>query len=358
MPPALSGAFFSSVPARFYGDRMRCTLAVLIVLFLAPPARGWDADGHRIITLLALDAAGDGLPGFLREPDIRERAAWQSGEPDRWRGTRSAWLTHLNNPDHYLDIEDLEPFGLTLESLPPLRYEYLRALAVGRHVHPENWDRPDIPPYDPRQDPAKVNEWPGFLAHAIAENADKLRSAFHTLRILESLADASTPRRQTQIRQARENAVYALGLLSHFVGDAAQPLHTTRHHHGWVGPNPRGYTTDRGIHAYIDGGVLRLHGLTYAALRDEPVSPSEIDADGRWEAILSHLRRAHDGVVPLYELHLSGDLDREPGRTFIAERLKDAASMLAGIVLLSWQASEPTTRDIEDYRRYEAREGQ
>ncbi len=320
------------------------------------PAWAWDADGHRTITLMGLDAAGDALPAFLREQDARERAAWQSGEPDRWRGTRSAWLTHLNSPDHYLDVEDLEPFGLTLESIPPLRYEYMRVLAVGRHVHPENWDRPDIPPYDPRRDPAKVYEWPGFVLHSIAENADKLRSAFHTLRILESLADASTPRRQVRIRQSRENAIYTLGVLSHFVGDAAQPLHTTRHHHGWVGPNPHGYTTDRGIHAYIDGGVLRLHGLTYEALRGTPVSPIPIEDPDRWEAIVAFVRRSFDGVVPLYELHKSGDLDREAGRAFIAERLVDASSMLSGLLLWAWADSEPTPRDIEEYLRYEAKE--
>jgi len=330
------------------------TLA-LSLLLAAAPASAWDADGHRTITLLALDAAGDGLPAFLRDEDARQRAAWQSGEPDRWRGTRAPALTHLNNPDHYIDVEDLEPFGLTLETVPPLRYEYMRVLAVARHVHPENWERPDVPPYDPRQDPAKVNEPPGFVLHSIAESADKLRSAFNTLRILEGLADASTPRRQGQVRQARENAVYSLGVLSHFVGDTAQPLHTTRHHHGWVGDNPHAYTTDRGIHAHIDGTVLTLHALSYDTLRGTPVAPADVSPRTQWGAAVAYTRRSFDRVVPLYELRKSGDLEREPGKSFIAERLADASSMLAGLVLAAWRAAEPSPREIEDYLRYEAK---
>lgn len=335
---------------------MRLRTLVLAVFLPAAPALAWDADGHRTITLLALDAAGDALPAFLRDEDARQRAAWQSGEPDRWRGTRAPSLTHLNNPDHYIDVEDLEPFGLTLETVPPLRYEYMRALAVGRHVHPENWENPDVPPYDPRQDPAKVNEWPGFVLHSIAENADKLRSAFNTLRVLEGLADASTPRRQAQIHQARENAIYTLGVLSHFVGDTAQPLHTTRHHHGWVGPNPHAYTTDRGIHAYIDGAVLTLHALSYANLRGTPITPAQLDPRTQWDATIAFTRRSFDQVVPLYELKKSGDLDAAPGKSFISERLNDAASMLSGLILAAWRAGEPTQREIQDFARYEAKD--
>jgi len=32
--------------------------------------------------------------------------------------------------------------------------------------------------------------------------------------------------------------------------------------HGWVGDNPQGYTTNRGFHAWIDGGYfVKLGGL-------------------------------------------------------------------------------------------------
>ena len=39
-----------------------------------------------------------------------------------------------------------------------------------------------------------------------------------------------------------------MGVMGHYVGDCAQPLHTTKHHNGWVGENPHGYTTWPGLH--------------------------------------------------------------------------------------------------------------
>jgi len=52
-----------------------------------------------------------------------------------------------------------------------------------------------------------------------------------------------------------------MGVMGHFVGDGAQPLHTTIPHNGWVGANPKGYTTARTFHAWIDGGFIRTAGL-------------------------------------------------------------------------------------------------
>jgi hypothetical protein len=336
-------------------DRLAATLCLTLA---AAPALSWDADGHRSITLLALDAAAaaePALPAFFRDEETRQRIAWQSGEPDRWRGTRTPALTHENNPDHYIDVEDLEPFGLTLETVSPLRYEYLRAMVVAKHEHPER-----MGPYNEATDLFRTQEFPGFLPHAIAEHADKLRSHLKTLRILEGLPDASTPRRQAQVRQSRENAIATLGLLSHFVGDAAQPLHTTRHHHGWVGDNPDAFTTDRGFHAHIDGGVIRLHALSYDALRAHadtaPITPPRLDPGGQWDATLDYIRRSFERVRPLYELEKSGELEREPGRAFITERMTDAAGTLAGLLVSAWNAGEPSPRDIEDHLRYEAKE--
>ncbi len=120
--------------------RIVSTLAAASVLLsCAAPALAWDAHGHRTITLLALDtlAQTDSTrPAFLATPESREMAAFQSSEPDRYRAVRSGYLKHENDPDHYIDVEDLVPFGLTLETVPKLRYEYLRAMAIAKHEHP------------------------------------------------------------------------------------------------------------------------------------------------------------------------------------------------------------------------------
>ena len=49
--------------------------------------------------------------------------AYESAEPDRYRATKSNYLAHENNPEHYLDVEDLASYGLTLETVSPTKCE-------------------------------------------------------------------------------------------------------------------------------------------------------------------------------------------------------------------------------------------
>lgn len=326
--------------------------AACVVGACASTGLAWDCVGHRTITLLAMDGFARqtaGLPQWLTSENARLMAASGACEPDRFRSIRTpGYLAHENNMEHYLDVEDLEEFGLTLDTVPPLRNEYLRAMMIAKHEHPEN-----VKPYNEKMDPTRSTEWPGFVAHAMVEHHAKLTSAFKTVRTLEKLND---PARAPQLEAARGHVFVEMGMLSHFVGDTAQPLHTTSHHHGWVGPNPKGYTTDRKIHAYIDGEVLVVHQLDYAAMKEMCLLDRTVDADP-WKNVIEHIRRSHDQVVPLYELHRTGDIDREPGKKFIAERLCDGGGMLAAMYASAWKASEPNEKDIADFVRYDKWEG-
>jgi hypothetical protein len=321
--------------------------AIFGVLFgWSEPAAAWDAHGHRTITYLALDGLSPDMPEWLREHAAAARIADQANEPDRWRGTRRPAIAHEANPEHYINAEDLETFGLTLETIPELRYEYFRAMVRARDSHPERF-----PPYDQGRDPHKTREWPGFLPHAIAEHHAKLQAAFSTMRVLEILND---PRRRHEVEQARSNVIYHMGVLSHFVGDAAQPLHTTRHHHGWVGDNPHGYTTEYGFHAYIDGRILRIHALGFDELRPEMVY-FDIDADDPWPEILAYIRRALDRVEPLYILERDGTLVQEEGKAFIAARLRDGGAMLSALYRAAWTSSEPSESEVSAFVRFAGR---
>lgn len=330
--------------------------AALVAGLAASIAQAWDAAGHQLIARIALErfAKDPGCPEWLKDARQAEMVAWQSGEPDRWRGLRTANLRNENEPDHYLDLEDLEPFGLTLRTVPMLRSEYTKALELAREKHPEK-----MKPVNPAIDTAKTMLTPGYLPHAIMEHYEKTRSSMNTLRILQGLPDAATERRQTQIEQAKANVRVEMGLLAHFVGDAAQPLHTTTHHHGWVGDNPKGYTTDRGIHAYIDGTILTLHKISKdtVAKTIEPGTPSRVkDPQMPWPDVLAHLERSFAQVEPLYEMKKSGDLDKEPGKAMIVERLRDGGLMLGDLYAAAWKASEPTAKEIEDYQKYESKD--
>jgi hypothetical protein len=325
----------------------RLFAAALVILGALPgPVRAWDAHGHRTITYLALDGLPPELPQWLREPEIVARIAEQASEPDRWRGTRRTPIRHEANPEHYINAEDLALFGLTLETIPPHRYEYFRVLALAHQAHPERFAR-----RQPRDDPDRIRPWPGFLPHAIAEHHAKLQSAFHTLRILEALAD---PRREHELAQARCNIIYHMGILSHFVGDGAQPLHTTIHHHGWIGENPQRYTTEYGFHSYIDGRILEIHGLDYESLRPG-MKYYRVHAAEPWPELLGYIGRSLAGVEPLYGLQKDGTLEGEAGRDFISERLRDGGAMLSALYRAAWESSEPTERDISAFVRFAGR---
>src|SRR5690606_616675 len=123
-------------------------------------------------------------------------------------------------------------------------------------------------------------EWPGFSPWAITEQYGKLKSAFSYLKTFEESGGTAE-----EIANAKANIVYLMGVMGHYVGDCAQPLHTTVHHNGWAGENPRGYTTWSGIHAWIDGGFIAKAGIKTATIVDRVTAPKYISQavrrDGR-----------------------------------------------------------------------------
>ena len=316
----------------------------------AGPTLAWDAHGHRTISWLAMDAMQSRLPedakkgelAFLFTESSRAQVGYQSGEPDRYRAIHFGALKHENDPDHYLDIEQLDQFGLTLSTVPPLRNEYLRAMIISKHEHPDK-----VEPYNAKRDIARTQEWPGFLPHAIMEHYGKLISSNRQIRVLTALND---PKRADQLAAARANVIFEMGQLSHFVGDAAQPLHTTAHHHGWVGANPDGFTTNNGFHRYIDTTVLGLHHLNYDGLKEHnTITRTVANANNPWEEVLAHIQRSHDQMRPLYVLQKSGDLDKDPGKAFITERLYDGGAMLGALYASAWEASAAKDKEIKDF---------
>lgn len=328
---------------------MRRVVAWLVasaLVGMATPAQAWNAHGHRVITRLALDRLPAGMPSYFRDEAVQSRIVDQAVEPDRWRGLRRPTIGHEDNQDHYLDIDDLEQFGLTLQTLPRFRYEYLKIMVLAKERTPER-----IAPYDAAADADKSKEFPGFLPYGIMSEWVKLTSAMQTVRLLEIVNE---PARADQLDQARQNVVYHMGILSHFVGDAAQPLHTTRHFNGWVGENPKGYTTAKTFHAYIDGGIVDHHGFTVSRLKaaSEARELPEVNPADPWPAVLEHIQRSFVEVEPVYTLQKSGELEGAAGKALIEERLTDGARMLAAMYAAAWAASEPKESDVANFVRF------
>ena len=337
--------------------RWRCWIFSTLVLLAANTVRAWDYEGHRAVNQLALAALPADFPAFVHEPANAERIAFLSGEPDRWRNVPDLPIKHYNGMDHYCDLEQLADAGLDATRVPSLRYEFILAFAAGRAAHPAMF---------PAEEPAKnldhSREWPGFAPWAITEYYGKLKATFSYLKAYE---EAGAP---GEIAEARANVVYLMGIMGHYVADCAQPLHTTKHHNGWVGPNPNGYTTWAGIHSWIDGGLAAKAGLAAEGLArnlaprlaPRPVLSVAARADGRdpvFVAVMDYLLAQNRLVEPLYQLEKAGRLsnaqeknDRSrrfpgpvdaAGRALIEGQLLKGGEMLSAIWATAWKQAAP-----------------
>lgn len=331
---------------------MKCVFAAVCVAGVAQSVLAWDAVGHRAIGWLALDALPPDAPAFLREPGVRHAVAWNAAEPDRWRGQKNAFIMNSTYMDHFIDLEDLSDFGMTIDTVPMMRYRFVRDVAIARSKNPAGPDGTSKP-YNEKQDPTGQNEFPGFTPHAICELHARLTSHFKTYRMLQKLND---PGRAPQLEMTKANIMSTMGILAHYTGDVAQPLHTTKHHHGWIGPNPNNYTTDGKIHAYIDGTVIFQHGLNYNTLKPTQtytISIDKTDPASVWQAVIAYTKRSHGKVEETYKLFKDKAFEREEGKRFIVERLNDAGAMLGAIYASAWNASVPTQQDLDDLVRYD-----
>jgi hypothetical protein len=302
----------------------------------------WDYDGHHAVNQLALAS----LPadfGIQLTPALKDRIAFLAGEPDRWRNVSDLPLKHFNGPDHYFDLEDLTLIGLTPETLPPLRYDFVAAIANARTAHPEKF-----PAIDPTKDADHTRELDGFLPWAITEYYEKLKSDFATFKALQQYG--GTP---TEIANAQADIVYVMGVMGHFVGDGSQPLHTTKYFNGWIGENPKGYTIKTTFHGWIDGGYFKkTGGIKVDALVGKINPATRIanagDPDGIFRDVVAYLVEQNKFVEPLYQMEkdgrLSGDGDKGlEARPFLEGQLVKAGQMLGNIWYTAWlEAPEDT----------------
>lgn len=314
-------------------------------LLISCPAFAWDYEGHRAINQLALASLPTEFPDFVRTPEARERIAFLAGEPDRWRNTSDLALRHINSPDHFIDLEHLEEAGITLTQLNEFRYAFTVQLAAARAAHPDLFHV-----IDPEKNKDHTRELIGFLPWSITESYAKLKSQFSYLKAYQ---ENGTPE---EIANAQANIIYIMGVMGHYVGDAAQPLHITKHYNGWIGENPNGYTTTRTFHAWIDSGFLMKTGgisATSLATRIKPAkfisSPKE--TDGRspmFDTVLDYIVAQNAKVEPLYELEKTGKLNAEGtqtavGRTFLEEQILTAGHMLGSFWMTAWKEAPADT---------------
>lgn len=314
---------------------------LLGALLSAATLRAWDYEGHRIVNQLAVAALPADFPAFVREPANAERLAFLAGEPDRWKNVADLTLKQSggSGSDHFCDLEQIPHAGLDLAKVTSFRYDFILQFAAGRATHPDKF-----PMIDPARNSDHTREWPGFAPWAITEHYGRLKSGFSYLKVMEELG---TPE---EVANARANILYVMGVMGHFVGDCAQPLHTTMHHNGWVGDNPNGYTKWNGIHSWIDGGFAAKAGIRLADVLPHvgPAQPLELATqpdkrDPFFVATMNYLIAQNKFVEPLYALEKKGVFKADvaatstEGQEFIKARYLTGGQMLASIWLTAWK---------------------
>jgi hypothetical protein len=282
--------------------------ALLVLVLLSGSALGWGEKGHYIVNRLALDAAANNLPPFMRSSAAQ--LVYNAYEPDRWREEVDTPMNEAQALDHFFDSE---MWG-DIATIAPSRYPFMAKLL------------------EKKADLSKV----GYLPYAIVENYGRLRNAFRKYR------NAQTPEDR---EAARANAVFYAGLLGHYVGDGSMPMHLSIHFNGWAegASNPKNFTKDRMFHSRYENAYVNA-AVSDAQVRPFVQGPKRLnDVFG---AVKDYLRQTFSELEPMYALEQTGEFKpeapRPKGTAFIAGQLGRAATMLGNLWYTAWiESGEP-----------------
>jgi hypothetical protein len=265
----------------------------------------------------------DTLPAFLRSPQAIEAVGEYAREPDRWRKAGAAH-DNMRDPGHFLDLDDDGKVlgGPLLSALPPTLEDYDTALrAVGK-------------------DSSKA----GYLPYSIIDGWQQLAKDFAYWRVESAAIPRETdPARkawmQADLKRREDLTLRDLGIWSHFVGDASQPMHVTVHHDGWgkAYPNPDGYTLER-VHVPFEGPFVRQF-VSEDAVRAAMPAPRPCPAIEA--CTVQYLTETAATVIPFYKMQKTGGMiGTDPaGRAFTVERVAAGAAALRDMTVSAWEAS-------------------
>jgi len=317
--------------------------AVWILAASSAPALAWGATGHRMIGELAARNLPKEIPAFLRTNQAALQIGMLGQEPDI---SRNAGQPHDadSDPGHFVDVSDDGSIlgGPKLAALPATRRDYDTALrAVG-------------------SDEYKA----GFLPYNIMAGWQQLVKDFALLRrdlAAQKFAGkfkmtAAEKDSHSRLQTLRKILILRdLGVWSHFVGDAAQPMHASVHYNGWgEGANPEEFVTGPGLHAKFEAAFVGAHiGEKAVASALRPYRDCQCSIQERAQAYLSD-SRSH--VAALYRLEKTGAFDSgsPQGKAFAVARLAEAAAMLRDLVIDAWHASGKTVLNGQSIADLEA----
>jgi hypothetical protein len=292
--------------------RLRIPAALLLAILVIQPAFSWWDNGHILINRTAALKAPNSMPPFMRA--AADRIAYLGPEPDRWRERSEYSLKNSQEPDHYINLE----LVADIPELPRGRYDFYRLLYAKRVAAKDLGD--DFLP-----------EKVGTQPYITMEIYDRLKVAFREYRRMKQ--------QNLPTVGVEQNAALYAGWLGHYVGDGSNPMHTTVSFDGWVGPNPNGYTTAKGIHAEFEGHFVTrvLDKMEIASLVHDPVRLQD-----PWHDYLQYLRDSNKLVEKIYQMDKAGefkDSGTPESREFLRQRLAAGSQMLLNLWYTAWEES-------------------
>jgi hypothetical protein len=274
----------------------------------------WGPDGHTWVNQVAAQKIPDSMPAFLRTNAAIARIAYLGPEPDRWRGKNEYALNDAQSPDHFIFLERIEGLG----ELPKGRYEFYKLLYDKRAATKNNPD--DYLP-----------EIVGLQPYITMEVFERLRAAFREYRSLKESGKPTDP--------VEQDIIFYAGWLGHYVADGAQPLHTTIHHDGWVGANPKGYTTAQGMHWHFENDFVsaNIKAADFSGMVGAPKRLADPFHD-----YLAYLRVSYTFVDRVYQFDKEKAFDgagTPESRKFTEQRLAAGTQMLLNLWYTAWLES-------------------
>jgi len=288
--------------------------AVLLVAVLLADssALAWGRYGHQMINQLAEKALPPDIPAFLRNGGALDAFGYYAPEPDRWGSPGEPELRNAQEPDHFLSME----WSDMLTTMPRDRYDYVRALALLQVAHPDLTLKAE----DVGTQPYQTNElW------------QRLKSSMREYRKLVAANEDTKP--------VEAEIVFLAGWMGHYVGDAAQPLHTTYRYNGWLGANPNGYTTAH-IHSLFESVYVQANLKESDVAPLIPVKASLVN--NVFTDYMTYLRHTHSLYEQVYQLEKAGGFEgagTPAAKQFTAERLAAGATELRDLIYTAWVRS-------------------
>ncbi len=271
------------------------------------------------------------MPAFFR--NAADRMEYLGPEPDRWRSTLEPSLKNAQEPEHFIDLELLDGFG----ELPRKRFDFYKklegfrlsdALPSGAVMSLAG----QTPPMQAKHDlllPDKI----GLQPWITIEVYERLVVAFREYRELLKQGKPT--------KLAGENAAFYAGWLGHYVGDGANPMHTSIYYNGWVGLNVSEYTTSKTIHYEFESRFVHDN------IRESEIGPflhpavriqGDVFAD-----YVQYLRTNNLLIEKIYQLEKAGafkDAGTKEGREFVLRRLATGTQKLIDLCYTAWLDSE------------------